>query len=289
MPVPPLECVEAVGAGGEHAANAGTATATETAGAVHAAARSTERRLGTGRAGVTGRVVVGMTAQLSRGWFRTRRAASPRGLSRSVEQDATDGFLAPSRFCLAVAVPCVELSPRRDAAGHGSRASPGPPVTLTSDLRPRAFGPSAASPPHLRPEGPCMPTQSRSDLRNVAIVAHVDHGKTTLVDAMLRQAGAFTARAESVADRVMDSATSSARRASRSSRRTPRSTTPVPPVAASRWSSTSSTPRVTPTSVARSSAACRWSTASCSSSTPPRARSPRPASCCARRSTPTCR
>ena len=33
----------------------------------------------------------------------------------------------------------------------------------------------------------------REDLRNIAIVAHVDHGKTTLVDAMLRQAGAFTA------------------------------------------------------------------------------------------------
>ncbi|GAA2811818.1 translational GTPase TypA [Saccharopolyspora taberi] len=44
----------------------------------------------------------------------------------------------------------------------------------------------------------------RSDLRNVAIVAHVDHGKTTLVDAMLRQSGAFSERAELV-DRVMDS------------------------------------------------------------------------------------
>ena len=51
-----------------------------------------------------------------------------------------------------------------------------------------------------------VPTTARTDLRNVAIVAHVDHGKTTLVDAMLRQAGAFTEhQAESVAERVMDS------------------------------------------------------------------------------------
>ncbi len=51
-----------------------------------------------------------------------------------------------------------------------------------------------------------MPSTTRQDLRNVAIVAHVDHGKTTLVDAMLHQAGAFTAHeAEGVAERVMDS------------------------------------------------------------------------------------
>ncbi|MBJ7479450.1 translational GTPase TypA [Rhodococcus erythropolis] len=43
-----------------------------------------------------------------------------------------------------------------------------------------------------------------TSFRNVAIVAHVDHGKTTLVDAMLRQSGAFEERAELV-DRVMDS------------------------------------------------------------------------------------
>src|SRR5476651_1566065 len=46
--------------------------------------------------------------------------------------------------------------------------------------------------------------ETRDDIRNVAIVAHVDHGKTTLVDALLRQTGAFGAHQE-VTDRVMDS------------------------------------------------------------------------------------
>ena len=77
---------------------------------------------------------------------------------------------------------------------------------------PRRGGPGAApgglNPPPgaaIAPEArsiPRMPT--REDLRNVAIVAHVDHGKTTLVDAMLWQSGAFRDN-ESVNERVMDS------------------------------------------------------------------------------------
>ncbi len=123
-----------------------------------------------------------------------------------------------------------------------------------------------------------MPT--RNDLRNVAIVAHVDHGKTTLVDALLRQAGALgRAKGEgtdndTTQDRVMDSMDLERERG----------ITILAKNTAIRLadgdgnpsSSTSSTPPATPTSVARSSAVCPWSTASCCWWTPPRARCRRP-------------
>jgi GTP-binding protein len=57
-------------------------------------------------------------------------------------------------------------------------------------------------------DAPALPgedgSEVREQLRNIAIVAHVDHGKTTLVDAMLRQTGAFRAN-EQLVDRVLDS------------------------------------------------------------------------------------
>ncbi len=49
-----------------------------------------------------------------------------------------------------------------------------------------------------------MQSNQNQNIRNIAIIAHVDHGKTTLVDAMLKQSGIFRAN-EQVADRVMDS------------------------------------------------------------------------------------
>jgi GTP-binding protein len=48
------------------------------------------------------------------------------------------------------------------------------------------------------------PSQMSSKLRNIAIVAHVDHGKTTLVDELMRQSGTFSEH-EELQERVMDS------------------------------------------------------------------------------------
>jgi translation elongation factor EF-4 len=113
-------------------------------------------------------------------------------------------------------------------------------------------------------------------IRNVAIIAHVDHGKTTLVDKMLRQGGAFREN-QVVQERVMDS----------NPLERERGITILAKNTSVRWHDVKinivDTP-ATPTSAARSSASCAWSTACSSSSTRSTARCRRRASCSARRS-----
>ena len=59
------------------------------------------------------------------------------------------------------------------------------------------------SSPTTQLPAPIQQPVRNENIRNIAIIAHVDHGKTTLVDAMLRQSGIFRAN-EAVTDRVMD-------------------------------------------------------------------------------------
>jgi small GTP-binding protein len=73
----------------------------------------------------------------------------------------------------------------------------------TSAWRLRA-APEAAVQAEIQTAAPPAERERRADVRNLAIIAHVDHGKTTLVDAMLWQSGIFRAN-ESVMERVMDS------------------------------------------------------------------------------------
>ena len=128
-----------------------------------------------------------------------------------------------------------------------------------------------------------MANATRNDLRNVAIVAHVDHGKTTLVDAMLSQTHSFAEHAH-MEERAMDSNDLEREKGITILAKNTAITYTGVHATDGPSRSTSSTPPATPTSAARSSAACRWSTASCCSSTRARARCRRPASCCARRS-----
>ncbi len=81
------------------------------------------------------------------------------------------------------------------------------------------------------------------NLRNIAIIAHVDHGKTTLVDKLLQQSGTLDRSTEGQ-ERIMDSMIWNGNVASPFSPRTLRS-------AGTTTASTSLIPRVTPTSVVR--------------------------------------
>ena len=98
-----------------------------------------------------------------------------------------------------------------------------------------------------------MTTSANSGLRNIAIIAHVDHGKTTLVDCLLKQSGTFAAH-EQVGERVMDS----------NDIEKERGITILAKNCAVTYKGTRinivDTP-ATPTLVAKSSACCRWLTA----------------------------
>ena len=105
--------------------------------------------------------------------------------------------------------------------------------------------------------------KTRPDIRNVAIIAHVDHGKTTLVDAMLKQSGVFR-EGQTVQTRVMDS----------NPLERERGITILAKNTAVRHGDVKfnivDTP-ATPTLAARSSACCRWCRACCCWSTRPKA------------------
>ena len=136
-----------------------------------------------------------------------------------------------------------------------------------------------------------MAIKQRDDLRNVAIVAHVDHGKTTLVDAMLWQSGAFTAHQADTGDvneRVMDS-NDLEREKGITILAKNTAVDHVMPNGERLTINIIDTPG--PRRLRRRGRArrCRWSTACCCSSTPPRGRCRRPGSSCARRSRPGCR
>ncbi|STW47049.1 GTP-binding protein TypA/BipA [Klebsiella pneumoniae] len=93
------------------------------------------------------------------------------------------------------------------------------------------------------------------NLRNIAIIAHVDHGKTTLVDKLLQQSGTFDARTEAQ-ERVMDSNDLEKERGLPSSRKTPQSNGMI-------TVSTSLIPQGTPTSEVKLSVLCPWLTLCC--------------------------
>lgn len=94
-------------------------------------------------------------------------------------------------------------------------------------------------------------------IRNIAIIAHVDHGKTTLVDQLLKQSGTFRAN-QAVAERVMDS----------NDIERERGITILAKNCAVEYEgthSTSSIPRDMRTSAVKSNAFCLWLTAFCCS------------------------
>ena len=199
-----------------------------------------------------------------------------------------NGMLSTVKMGLSTVLTRPTTSPMRRICHHSpDQSSPGTTAVAThtaaaliSTLRTKCHPVSGRG----RPAGPYCPWSPRyhrrmgsGSFRNVALVAHVDHGKTTLVDAMLRATGVFAAH--QAAGRPGHGLQ---RPGARAGHHHPRQGG-VGHVAGHQ-DQPGRHARATPTSAARSSGRWPWSTACCCSSTPPRARCPRPATCCRRRS-----
>ena len=185
----------------------------------------------------------------------------------------------------AVAAGLVQLrcSPRRRFARALVAARLHLVSTATPGLRAAALS-RPSHPPICPQQNPCparpasraIRFRSPMHLRNIAIIAHVDHGKTTLVDELLEAVGRVPRRTSASPSAPWIPTTSRRSAASPSWPRRPRSSGRT-------RASTSSTPPATPISAARSSASWTWSTAPSCWSTPPKGRCRRPSSWSARR------
>lgn len=133
----------------------------------------------------------------------------------------------------------------------------------------------------------------RPDIRNLAIIAHVDHGKTTLVDAMLWQAGAFSSHhtQEQTGERVMDTGDLEREKGitilAKNTAVQYRPSTPFDDASREITINVVDTP-VTPTLVGRLNADCLWWTGWYCLWTLPKVPFPRHDSFCAKLSRPTC-
>src|SRR5262245_36175398 len=120
--------------------------------------------------------------------WTTPRLTASRGAATPVAGSARASAAAPATASLRMRVLMTASSSIMVSRGWLGRKCGVKDVVVLFAVRPRYPGPMA----------------ERGDIRNVAIVAHVDHGKTTLVDAMLWQSGSFRAN-QDVAERVLDS------------------------------------------------------------------------------------